>query len=201
VPQANEAQANGVKIKGAVIKAPRDWMRTVYGADAYQRALSTLTPEERDFVDGTILASSYYPLAGWDRFQAAMRREAAERGESDLQFNMRNMREAGSSIVRGVYKFILGLMSPQRVVDKAALIYSRTYSEGQCEVVANEPGRAVLRYCKCSPALRPNLVNNFPTSLVFVLELNGAKGADATITRDEIVDGKLVFETTITYRT
>jgi hypothetical protein len=200
VAQVSETLSEGVKIKGAVIKAPRDWMRTVYGVDAYQRALSTLTEEERDFVDGTILASSFYPIAWWDKFHAAMRREAAARGESDLQFNMRNMREAGSSIVRGVYKFILGLMNPQSVISKAALIYNRTYSEGRCEVVANGPGRAVLRYSDCSAQLRTNLINNFPTSLMFVLELNGTKGADASITRDEIVDGKLVFEATVTYR-
>jgi hypothetical protein len=188
-----------LKIKGAVIKAPRDWMRTVYGAAAYERALSKLTAEERAFVEGTILAGSFYPLAWWDKFQAAMREEAKARGESDAVFNMRNMRETGSTIVRTVYRFILGLMNPQSVLEKAALIYMRTYSEGRCEVVENVKGRAVLRYCDCSPELRTNLSNNFAPSLVFVLELNGTKGVEAAVTRNDVVDNKLVYEVTITY--
>jgi hypothetical protein len=199
VPQTSVAPSSAVKIKGAVIKAPRDWMRTAYGAEAYQRALSKLTVEERAFVDGTMLANSFYPVAWWDKFQAAMREEARARGETDFQFNMRNMREAGSTIVRSLYKFILGLMNPQRVLEKAALIYSRTYSEGHCEVIENEPGLAVVRYCDCNPELRTNLTNNFPTSLIFVLELNGTKDAEATITRNDIVGGRLVFEVTIKY--
>jgi hypothetical protein len=192
-------ETGAVKIKGAVIKAPRDWMRTAYGADAYQRALEKLTAEERAFVDGTILAGSFYPLAWWEKFHAAMREQARGQGDSDLHFNMRNMREAGSSIVRGVYKFILGLMNPTSVLEKAALIFSRTYSEGRCEVVENGPGRAILRYYDCSAELRSNLTNNFPTSLVFVLELNGVKNPNASVSRNDVVDDKLVFEVTVTY--
>jgi hypothetical protein len=194
------ASSSPIKIKGAVIRAPRDWMKTAYGPEAYQRALAKLSPAEREFVEGPILASSFYPLPWWDNFHAAMRAEARAQGETDLQFNMRNMREAGSSIVRGVYKFILGLMNAKSVIEKAAFIFSRTYSEGRCEVVENVPGRAVLRYCDCGPGLRNNLSHNFATSLIFVLELNGVQQPDARITRDELQEGKLVYEVTVTYR-
>jgi hypothetical protein len=190
-----------VKIKGAVIKAPRDWMRTAYGPEAYKRALTKLTAEEVEFVDGAILAGSWYPLATWEKFHAAMREEAkAARGDSDFQFNMRNMREAGSVILRSVYKFLLGMMSPKAIIEKAALIFGRTYSEGRCEVVENQPGRAVLRYCDCSPEVRSNLSNNFATGIIFVLELSGAKNVEVSATRNEVVDGKLVFEITATYK-
>jgi hypothetical protein len=188
------------KIKGALIKDPRDWMRTAYGPEAYQAALSRLSADDRAIVDGPILGGSWYPIAPWDRFQAAMRAEARERrGHSDLQFNMRNMREAGSSIVRGVYKFVLGLMSAESAVSKCVIIFNRAYSEGHCELVTNEKGRATLRYCDASPAFRTNLTNNFGTSVMFVLELNGAKNVNGRVSRDEIVNGKLNFEVTITY--
>ncbi len=195
-------QATGEpKIKGAVIKDPRDWMRTAYGGDAYEAALSKLSAPEGAIVDGTILAGSWYPIEPWDRFQAAMRAEAlARKGHNDLQFSMRNMREAGSAIVRGVYKFLLGLLSAESAVSKCVILYNRAYSEGHCEVVANDKGRAVLRYCDASPAFRTNLRHNFVTGVMFVLELNGAKGVDGRISRDEIVDGKLVFEVTVTYQ-
>jgi hypothetical protein len=114
---------------------------------------------------------------------------------------MRNMREAGSSIVRGIYKFVLGLMSAESAIGKCVIIFNRAYSEGHCEVVANEKGRATLRYCDASPAFRTNLTNNFATSVMFVLELNGAKNVDGRISRDEVVDGKLIFEVTLTYQT
>ncbi len=141
-------------IKGAVIKDPRDWMRSAYGPEAYQAALAKLSADERAFVDGPLLAGSWYPIAPWDRFQEAMREEAlARRAHTELQFNMRNMREAGSAIVRGIYKLLLGLMSPQSAVDKVVIIYSRVYSEGHCEIVKNERGQAILRYCDASPCL------------------------------------------------
>ncbi|MBS2030680.1 MAG: hypothetical protein JST54_22440 [Deltaproteobacteria bacterium] len=63
----------------------------------------------------------------------------------------------------------------------------------------NVPGKAVLRYVDGSPELRINLSNHFPTGMVFVLELHGAKDVKASITRDEVVEGKLLFEITLTY--
>jgi hypothetical protein len=187
-------------IKGATIKAPRDWMRTAYGPEAWDGALAELSPEDRAIVDGPLLEGSWYPLATWDALQAAMREQARIGGDTEHQFNMRNMREAGSRIVRGVYKFVLGLMSAPSVLEKGAVIYNRAYSEGRCELVENAEGRAVVRYCDASPDLRTNLTHNFPTGLQFLLELAGAKHPTARISRDEIVDGKLVFEVTLSYR-
>jgi hypothetical protein len=196
-----ETPAGVLMIKGAVIKAPRDWMRTAYGPEAYKAALSKLSEPERTFVDGTILAGSFYPIEPWDRFQAAMRAEALQRqGHNDVQFNMRNMREAGSAIVRGIYKFLLGMMSAQSTLEKCVIVYNRSYNQGHCELVSNAAGRAIVRYCDASPGLRTNLRNNFLPSLLFVMELNGAKGVDGHVSRDEIVDGKLVYEATLTYR-
>jgi hypothetical protein len=189
------------KIKGAVIKDPRDWMRTAYGPEAYQAALAKLSESDRTLVDGPLLAGSWYPIEVWDRFQAAMRAEAlARRGHNELQFSMRNMREAGSVIVRTIYKFVLSLVSPENAVEKFVVIYNRVYSEGRCEIVSNEKGRAVLRYCDASPVFRTNLTHNFLSSAIFILELNKAMGIDGRISRDEVVDGKLVFEVTLTYR-
>jgi hypothetical protein len=177
-------------------------MRTAYGPEAYQAALAKLSEPERALIDGTLLAGSWYPIEVWDRFQAAMRAEAlARRGHNALQFSMRNMREAGSVIVRGIYKFLLGLMSPENAVGKFVVVYNRVYSEGRCEIVSNDPGRVVLRYCDCAPVFRTNLTHNFLSSAMFILELNGATGVDGHISRDEIVGGKLVFEATVTYKT
>lgn len=189
------------KIKGAVIKDPRDWMRTAYGPEAYQAALAKLSESERALVDGPLLAGSWYPIQVWDRFQAAMRAEAlARHGHNELQFSMRNMREAGSVIVRTIYKFVLSLVSPENAVEKFVVVYNRVYSEGHCEIVSKEKGRVVLRYCDASPVFRTNLTHNFLSSAMFILELNKAMGIDGRISRDEVVDGKLVFEVTLTYR-
>jgi hypothetical protein len=109
------------------------------------------------------------------------------------------MREAGSSTVRGVYKFLLAFMSPQGVIEKSLILYNRAYSEGHVEILTNEPGRAVLRYCDASPAFRTSLTHNFLSGIMFLLELKGAKFVDGRISRDEVVSGKLVFEISVTY--
>ncbi len=194
------AEEGGPRIKGGVIKDPRDWMRIAYGPEAYQSALSTLPAAERLLVDGPILAGSWFPLPVWDRFQAAMREEArVRRGHSDMQFNARNMREAGPRTIRTIYKFLLGLMSAKTAIGKAVVLYNRVYSDGHFEVVENELGRAVVRYRDASPAFRTNVTHNFPSGLVFILEQTGAKHVDAHISRDQIVGGKLFFEVTVTY--
>jgi hypothetical protein len=191
---------SGPKIRGAVIKDARNWMRTAYGADAYKDALAALSAEERGVVDGPILTSEWYPLPAWDKFQSAMREQAhARRGDSAFQFNMRNMREAGSTTVRRIYKFVLGLMSPLSVLEKGTIIYNRAYSEGRCDIVEKDSRRAVVRYGGASSAFRTSLINNFPSGLLFLLELNGAKNIDARISRDEIVDDKLVLEVTVLF--
>jgi hypothetical protein len=192
---------SGLKIKGSVIKDPRNWMmKNAYGPEAFQSALGKLTAEERSVIEGPLLAGAWYPIQTWDRFLAAMRDEArARRGHSDAQFNMRNMREAGSTTARTIYKFVLGLMSARSVVEKVVVVMNRVYSEGHAEIIENVAGRAVIRYCDCSPDLRLNLSNNFMYAFLFLLELNGANCGEGSVTRDEVVDGKLVYEVTLTY--
>jgi hypothetical protein len=64
-------------------------------------------------------------------------------------------------------------------------------------VTATGSGRAVVRYVGGGPALRNNLSHHLPTALLWVLEQNGAREAKAKVTRE--VDGKLIFEVTVTY--
>jgi hypothetical protein len=192
----------GPKIKGAFMKDARNWTRTAYGADAYQSALAKLSEAERAVVNGIIVPGGWYPLAGWDRFLDAMRAEAASRkGESEFVFDMRNMREAGGSVVvKSIYKVLLHLVGPTSAVEKAVQIYNRAYSEGRCEIVENVRGRAVVRYLDGSPALLNNLSHHLPTAIVWVLEQSGAHEAAPTITRRDVAGGKLSFEVAVTYR-
>src|SRR5262249_14320736 len=135
-------------------------------------ALAKLSDAERTLVNGLILPGGWYPLAAWDRFLDAMRAEAtARRGESEIVFDLRTMREAGGSI-----------------------------SEGRCETVENVRGRALVRYVEGSPALLKTLSHHLPTAMVWVLEQSGAHDASPTITRRDVAGGKLVFEVSVTYR-
>ena len=192
----------GPKIKGAFMKDARNWARTAYGADAYQSALAKLSEPERELVNGLILPGAWYPIAGWDRFLDAMRAEAsARKGDSERVFDMRNMREAGGSIVvKSIYKILLNLVGPTSAIDKAVQIYNRAYSEGRCEIIENVRGRAVVRYVDATPALLKNLSHHLPTAMVWVLEQSGAQEATPTITRNDVAGGTLVFEVSVTYR-
>ena len=187
-------------IKGSVIRDAREWARTAYGPEAFRAALSRLSPDDRALVEGQILHASWYPVASWDRFLAEMRTEAkARRGHTEQQFDLRNMRESGPAIVRGAYKFLLGLLSSQSVVDKSVLVFNRLYSEGRFEILKNERGEAVVRFRDASPDFRTNVRHHFAAGFIFLLEMSGAKNVEGRITRDEVVDGKLVVEVTTTY--
>jgi hypothetical protein len=188
-------------IRGAFMKDARNWCRTAYGADAYQTALSKLGDADRTIIDGLILPGSWYPIAVWDRFLDAMRGEAAaRRGESEFTFDLRNMREAGGSIVvKTVYKMLLSLVGATTAIDRTVQIFNRAFNEGQAEVVENVRGRAVVRYRDASPAFLDNLSHHLPTALVWVLEMNGARDVSVRITRNDVIDGKLAFDVTATY--
>ncbi len=192
----------GPMIKGAFMKDARNWARTAYGADAYQSALAKLSAADRALVDGLIVPGAWYPLAGWDRFLDAMRAEAAARkGEPELVFDMRNMREAGGSIVvKSIYKVLLNLVGPTTAIERAVQIYNRAYNGGRCEIVENVRGRAVVRYVDGSPALLSNLSHHLPTAICWVLEQSGAHDAAPQITRSDVIGGKLLFEVAVTYR-
>jgi hypothetical protein len=192
----------GPMIKGAFMRDARNWTQTAYGSDAYQGALAKLSAPDRALVSGLILPGAWYPLAGWDRFLDAMRAEAAARkGESEFVFDMRNMREAGGSIVvKSIYKVLLNLVGPTTAIDRAVRIYNRAYSEGRCEILENVRGRAVVRYLDGSPGLLKNLSHHLPTAMVWVLEQSGAREVAPTITRSDVTGGKLVFEVSVTYR-
>jgi len=192
----------GPMIKGAFMKDARNWARTAYGADAYKSALAKLSDADRALVDGLIVPVVWYPIAGWDRFLDAMRAEAAARkGDSAFVFDMRNMREAGGSIVvKSIYKVLLHLIGPTTAIEKAVQIYNRAYNGGRCEIVENVRGNAVVRYVDGSPALLNNLSHHLPTALAWVLEQGGAHDAAPRITRSDVIDGKLLFEVAVTYR-
>src|SRR6185437_2682488 len=107
---------DAVKIKGSVMKDPRDWLRTAYGPDAYKSAINRLKPDERDVIDGHLFAAAWYPVELWDRFLSGMREEVFQRtGEKTDDFNRRFMSETGSAILRGVYRIVLGLVSSTTV--------------------------------------------------------------------------------------
>jgi hypothetical protein len=194
--------SSGPQIKGAFMKDARNWARTAYGPDAYQAALATLSDSERALVNGLILPGSWYPIGAWDHFLDAMRAEAAARkGDTAAAFDMRNMREAGGSlVVKSIYKVLLYMVGPTTAIERGVGIFNRAYSEGRCQIVENARGRAVIRYVEGDPAFLNNLTHHLPTAFAWVLEQSGAHDVVPTITRNDVVDGKLVFEVTVTYR-
>jgi hypothetical protein len=188
-------------LRGSVIKDPRDWMRDEYGEGAYQVALSSLVPEERAIIGGQILASSWYPLGAWDRFNTKLREEAKRmKGLSELEFDLRVMRESGSRLAKTTYKFILSFLSAENLVSKIPMVYRRFHSHGRFEVVANEPGSFVIGCLDGHVEMRENLTHYFGTGCLLVMELGGVRGPQVSITRNEITEDGLQFEVTGTYQ-
>ena len=108
------------------------------------------------------------------------------------------MREAGSKIVKGVSETLLGMMSPESAMGKFVLVFNRVYSDGHCasELRAEARRPALLRR-------QPRVSNEPHAQLPQQRDVHPrderAKGIDGRISRDEVVDGKLLFEVTVTY--
>jgi hypothetical protein len=136
----------------------------------------------------------------WDRFLAEVyKRVEPLTGESVEEFDMRNVREAGSTTLTTVYKFIVGLMSATTVMSKLPTMYGKVYSPGRFSILVNQPGRAVLACHDALPEMRGNVTRFYPVGARRVLEMNGVRDIRTRTLRDEVTFGQYAFEFEITY--
>lgn len=61
-----------IKVKGAAVLARRTFVKEEYGEGAWTRILDTLPEEDREALQGTILASTWHPFEMNDRLDSAI---------------------------------------------------------------------------------------------------------------------------------
>lgn len=186
-------------IRGSVVRAPLDWIRSTYGPSAFERALRSLDPSTAAIFRGPILATTLVPIEPYSDFLDAVAHVVARQtGETQDELMGRMMREASSDAVRTLYRFLLGLLEPTTVAARMPRLASRVYGDGKVSVHENVLGSFVLRFAG-RPEFRRNLRLSFGLACVVAMEMNGVRGARAVIEEDELRGGTLHFAVRVTY--
>lgn len=121
--------------KGSILIYTREYVQQHFGDEAWRGVLEQLEPSDREVFADMPLASVWYPVAHWNRLmgvvlpmlgpdpESGMRKLASFIAESDLN---------------SVYKLVLKLGSPEFMLKRTGLLWSRYFDAGQ--VVPEELG-------------------------------------------------------------
>ncbi len=133
-----EARVKATPVNGLV-----DFVSKDLTPEQFRQVLDNLPEEERRWFSGHVLAHELVPLGPVNRFTVLA---AAAKGEPIQQFAHRAGRHGAEQGLKTVYKFVMMVLSPQAVLKKAPLMWTRVYDTGVIEVESeNNSARVHLR--------------------------------------------------------
>lgn len=118
-------------VKAVPVNGLYDFVSSELSGEQLRAALETLPPEDRKWFTGRLLAHQTVPLAAVNRFTVAA---AEQKGEALESFGNRAGRHGAQQGIRTVYKFVMMVLSPEAVLRKAPLMWSRVYDTGTMTV-------------------------------------------------------------------
>jgi hypothetical protein len=133
--------------KGSTLRSTLDFLRGEVGADAVERVLASLPPEDRGVVEGAA-ATDEVPLGTLLALWRATDRVVAARHPDWIE-------RAGAYAIQSfgvqLYGGILRKANPTEFLTQRVSLFQLYYRPGNMEVVEVEPGRAVLRLVGFDP--------------------------------------------------
>ncbi len=159
------------QVKGTALQSSLRYVRERFGAAALEGVVRALPSEQRSLLAGTILASSWYPLAGLLVYMKEAERQLGAQ-EPELVFQMG--KASCDHGVTGVYKVFFKVGSPEFVVSRASRVFSSYYDSGELRVIESRDGFAAVEIVGIEPAA-PQLCARFYGWMHRTLELAGAR--------------------------
>jgi len=106
----------------------------------FARLLERFPEEERRYLRGSLLAHELAPLDILNRFCVAA---AEAKGEPVKSFCHRAGRFGAEQGIRSVYRFVMLVLSPEAVLKKAPLMWSRVYDCGEISIESTDTSARV----------------------------------------------------------
>jgi hypothetical protein len=160
------------RVKGITFRGLVGSIRRTLGEPTLERVLARLPPELAKTIrsqDGYI-SNVWYPLADYRALHAAVRSVTGKGPELARELS----RQATLDDFRGFYRVLLSVLSPEFLLRRSPLLFSRFFDTGKMEVTRAETGRADAYFSGCVGFDR-NIWEDAIGGCVAVLELCGAK--------------------------
>ncbi|NUP14227.1 MAG: hypothetical protein HOW73_49970, partial [Polyangiaceae bacterium] len=127
------------RVKGQGFRGIIAAVESQHGKGALERARAAMDPDVR--LDG-IVASGWYPMSWYRELHRAA--AIAIPGVPDLAFELG--KEAMRKDLRGVYRFILSILGPDRSFSHAERVLSTYFEGARFEVVERRPDGLTARF-------------------------------------------------------
>lgn len=124
-------------VAGSNLTVSRRVARELVGSDAFERALSDLSPEERSsYMDST--AMSWVPVAHIDR---ALERLAHHSGHAAEWLSAELARRSQEEMLNTLYRVLMRITTDEALIGRTQTFYSKVYDTGSLSSVFPAPGR------------------------------------------------------------
>jgi hypothetical protein len=188
-----------VTIRGIIVGPALSFVRKNTGARTVQKALQTLTPDERRPFEGLVLPFHKFPLRSWDKLLNEMRRMGCEAlGIDEQTFDQRLVNEGGSEVMRVFFSALLSLFDLEALVKRMPQLHTRAYDPAYCEVVAFQPGKFVLRY-RTSADMHDHYRRYQGPMIARIIELAGRENVRWTIVAELTERGEFTHDVEVCY--
>ena len=169
-----------MKVKGEAMLSLPLFILKKHGKDKYNRWLDTLSPEARKVYGSPIHKSDWYSLKEMladptgkmcELFYNCSTRGAWDCGRYSAEYGL-----------KGLYKVLVKLSSPQVLIKRATSIIRNYYRPTELEIVENDEGRIVVHITKF-PDSDEFIENRIAGWMQRAVEITGCKHVSVKITQ------------------
>lgn len=130
-----------IKVKGAAILARRTFVTDEYGEGAWAKILATLSEEDREELEGTMLASTWHPFELNDRLDSAIVEVLGEGGKEIFESIGR---ASARQNLEGPHRAFAARRDPAWFLSATDRIYDFYYDKGHRTYEATGPKSGVI---------------------------------------------------------
>jgi hypothetical protein len=166
------------QVKGRVLLDTIGSMKARLGVAELERLMSTLEEPIRELLEGSILASEWYPLSAMTTLlEAAI--ETFDGGDEEVL--VRRAQAVVAKELTGAYSSLVRIGSPEFIVKRVAVIHETYFQNVTVSLRVIAANRATLRYNGFHPEHRlvEAVIRGF---YLKALELSGARSVSACFT-------------------
>ncbi len=147
-----------VSVKGSPVRSLQKFIDSELTPEQREKIFSDLPPEIGARLRGPVLATETVPVHMLNRLTEAA---AKVKGEPLETFARRAGREAAGDAVKGIYRFLVLVLTPTALLSRASSMWSTLYSRGELRVDNQTDRSARLRLL------------NYPSEAVNCLRITG----------------------------